>query len=113
MGYINDISPQELATLANIVAIALTEGRTADESNVLGNFTAAVGALILTIAAQQQSLEARLAAKEAKDTKDKNTKASKDKKETKNMKAAKDKKDAKEAKDTKASKTEKIELDNY
>ncbi|WP_315116445.1 hypothetical protein [uncultured Clostridium sp.] len=104
MSCINDISPQELATLANIVAIALTEGRTANESNVLGNFTAAVGALILTIAAQQQSLEAKLEAIKAKETKDKNTKASKDKKDTKNMKAAKDTKDTK---DTKASKTEK------
>ncbi|MBU5484680.1 hypothetical protein KQI86_10080 [Clostridium sp. MSJ-11] len=98
MGYINDISPQELATLANIVAIALTEGRTADESNVLGNFIATVGALILTIAAQQQSLEARLAAKEAKDTKDKDmkdTKTSKDKKDKKDKKGVKDAKDTK------------------
>ncbi|MEW9094915.1 MAG: hypothetical protein AB2417_07495 [Clostridiaceae bacterium] len=95
MGYINDISPQELATLANIVAIALTEGRTADESNVLGNFLAAVGALILTIAAQQQSLEARLAAKEARDTED--------------TKTSKDKKDKRGAKDMKATKTKENE----
>ncbi|MBL4937279.1 hypothetical protein JK636_16240 [Clostridium sp. YIM B02515] len=56
MSNFNSLSPTELAILADAVAIALTEGKSADEINVLGNFVAAVGALLLTIAAQGQSL---------------------------------------------------------
>lgn len=68
MSNFNSLSPTELAILADAVAIALTEGKSADEINVLGNFVAAVGALLLTIAAQGQSL------RDAADTKNKNNK---------------------------------------
>jgi hypothetical protein len=58
MDFINSISPTELSILANVVALALAEDKTTDEINVLGNFIVGVGGLLLTIAAQQQSLQA-------------------------------------------------------
>ncbi len=54
---LESISPGELSVLANIVALALAAD-SADENNVLGNFIVSVGSLLLTIAAQQVSLEA-------------------------------------------------------
>lgn len=68
MSNFNSLSPTELAILADAVAIALAEGKSPDEINVLGNFTAAVGAILLTIAAQNQSLST------AADTKNNNNK---------------------------------------
>lgn len=58
MDFLNSVSPNELSILANVIAIGLAEGKTADEINVLGNFIVGVGGLLLTIAAQQQSLQA-------------------------------------------------------
>jgi hypothetical protein len=58
VGFLKTMSPNELSLLANAVALAIAEDRTSDEINVLGNFFAAVGGLLSTIAAQQQSLEA-------------------------------------------------------
>ncbi|WP_102399279.1 hypothetical protein [Haloimpatiens massiliensis] len=60
MSDINDCSPKELAALAAVVAIALSENKNANELNVLGNFITGVGCIILIIAAQQQSLESIL-----------------------------------------------------
>ncbi len=68
MSNFNSLSPTELAILADAVAIALAEGKSSDEINVLGNFVSAVGAILSTIAAQDQSLRA------AADTKNNNNK---------------------------------------
>jgi hypothetical protein len=57
MSVIESSSPEELSILASAVAISLARDRTKDEINVLGNFTAAVGAILLTIAAQKESIE--------------------------------------------------------
>lgn len=67
----NYLSPNELSILANIVAIILAEGRSANEVNILGNFVSAVGSLLSTIAAQQQSLQ-DIKEKEAKNSKTNN-----------------------------------------
>jgi hypothetical protein len=54
----DSINPKELSILASAIAIALSEGRDADELNVLGNLIVAVGSIILTIAAQEQNIKA-------------------------------------------------------
>ncbi|AJA46513.1 hypothetical protein CPAST_c04130 [Clostridium pasteurianum DSM 525 = ATCC 6013] len=56
MSLFDSLTPKELNILVNIVAVALTEGNSADDNNVLGNFLTAVSANILVIAAQQQTL---------------------------------------------------------
>lgn len=56
MSIIESSSPEELSILASAVAISLARDKTSNEINVLGNFTAAVGAILLTIAAQQESI---------------------------------------------------------
>lgn len=58
MKLFNEICPNELAVLSTIVAIILSGDNSADDNNVLGNFLVAVGSIILTIAAQQQSINA-------------------------------------------------------
>lgn len=57
MALFDSLSPKELVILANLVALALTEGKSAEDNNVLGNFLTAVSGIILSIAAQQQHLE--------------------------------------------------------
>lgn len=57
MALFDSLSPKELVILENLVALALTEGKSSDDNNVLGNFLTAVSAIILSIAAQQQNLE--------------------------------------------------------
>ncbi|MBC2580578.1 hypothetical protein [Clostridium sp. DJ247] len=57
MSLFDSLSPKELLALANLVAFALSEERSADENNVLGNFVSAVGSIISSIAAQQQNLK--------------------------------------------------------
>ncbi len=54
---LNCISPEELALLANLIALELSRGKNANELNVLGNLVAAVGTILLTIAAQKRNLE--------------------------------------------------------
>ncbi|GAE00973.1 hypothetical protein CBO05C_0663 [Clostridium botulinum B str. Osaka05] len=54
---LNSISPEELALLANLIALELSKGKSVNELNVLGNLLAAVGTIISTIAAQKQNLE--------------------------------------------------------
>ncbi|WP_164509059.1 hypothetical protein [Clostridium rectalis] len=46
---------REIAVAANAIALILSKDKTADELNVLGNLIVAVGSLILTIAAQEES----------------------------------------------------------
>lgn len=60
MSDFSSFSPADLSVLASVIAIGLSEGRTPDEVNVLGNLIAAIGASMLTIAAQQQSLASAL-----------------------------------------------------
>lgn len=57
MALFDSLTPKELTILVGLVSITLTEGRSADDNNVLGNFLAAVAANILTIASQQQNLK--------------------------------------------------------
>lgn len=57
MSLFDSITPEDLSILANVVAISLTEGKSPDENNVLGNFLTAVSANILTIAAQQENFK--------------------------------------------------------
>lgn len=54
MTIIDDLSPEDLLILTNTIAISLSKDRSADETNVLGNFIVGIGCLMLTIAAQQQ-----------------------------------------------------------
>lgn len=54
---LNCISPEELALLANLIALELSKGKNANELNVLGNLLAAVGTIISTISAQKQNLQ--------------------------------------------------------
>ncbi|WP_368490721.1 hypothetical protein [Clostridium sp. BJN0013] len=56
MSLFDSITPKDLSILANLIALALTEGKSADENNVLGNFLTAVSADILNIASQQENL---------------------------------------------------------
>ena len=56
MSALSSISPTDLSILVNVVAIALAEGRTPDDLNVIGNSIVGIGSLLLTIAAQQQFL---------------------------------------------------------
>jgi hypothetical protein len=62
---IDNCSPEELLILANTIAISLSEGRTADDINVLGNLIVAVGSLMLTFAAQLQAIQSKQENKEA------------------------------------------------
>lgn len=58
MSEFSSLTPEDLALLSSVIAIALAKNRSADEVNVLGNLVAAVGAQLLTISAQDQSLRA-------------------------------------------------------
>lgn len=52
-------SAEQLSFLANLLAIAISKGKNADQLNVIGNFIVGVGGLILTIAAQIQACESK------------------------------------------------------
>jgi len=54
--FLDNVSPEDLLALTNIIAISLSKDRSADEINVLGNFIVGIGCLMLTLAAQQQFL---------------------------------------------------------
>lgn len=54
---LNCLSPDDLIVLSAAISIELSKGKTADELNVLGNFLVAIGSLLLTSAAQKQSLQ--------------------------------------------------------
>lgn len=55
MSYANSLTPEQLAILSSVVAVALAKNLNADEVNILGNFVAAVGATLLLIAAKLAS----------------------------------------------------------
>jgi len=52
-------SAEQLSFLANLLAVAISKGKNADQLNVLGNFIVGVGGLILTIAAQLEACETK------------------------------------------------------
>ena len=54
---LNCLSPDDLIILSTAISIELSRGKTADELNVLGNFLVAIGSLLLTSAAQMQSMQ--------------------------------------------------------
>ncbi len=56
---IDNLCPNDVMILANVLAISLSEGKNADELNVLGNLIVAVGSLMLTSAAQMQIITAK------------------------------------------------------
>jgi hypothetical protein len=64
---IDNLNPKDLMILANALAISLSDGKTADELNVLGNLIVAVGSLMLTGAAQMQNIASKEEAKKASD----------------------------------------------
>ncbi len=56
---IDNLCPNDLMVLASALAISLSEGKSADELNVLGNLIVAVGSLMLTSAAQMQNIASK------------------------------------------------------
>ena len=52
-------SAEQLSLFANLLAIAISKGKSSDQLNVIGNFIVGVGGLILTMAAQIQSCESK------------------------------------------------------
>lgn len=62
---VDNLSPNDLIVLANVLAISLSEGKSADELNALGNLIVAVGSLMLTSAAQMQNIASKEEAKKA------------------------------------------------
>ncbi|WP_242844543.1 hypothetical protein [Clostridium novyi] len=52
-------SAQQLAAASSLIAIVLSKNLNLEEINVLGNFIAAIGATLLTIAAQLAAEEAQ------------------------------------------------------
>ncbi|MBP2625945.1 MAG: hypothetical protein H6Q68_656 [Firmicutes bacterium] len=52
---IDAIGPNQLAILSALIAIELSEGKTINEINVIGDFLIAIGSVMTTIAAQQQN----------------------------------------------------------
>ncbi len=56
---IDNLCPKDLIVLANALAISLSEGKSADELNALGNLIVAVGSLMLTSAAQMQNIASK------------------------------------------------------
>ena len=52
-------SAEQLSLFAYLLSVAITKGKSADQLNVLGNFIEAVGAIVLTNAAQRESCETK------------------------------------------------------
>lgn len=59
MSHLKTFSTEELIALANLMAFSFAEEFDTDDLNVLGNWVTAVGAIMLTIAAQQQLLDTK------------------------------------------------------
>lgn len=55
--FLNHLTPNELAVIASLVGIYLSQGLTANQQNAIGNFLEAIGQIIQCIGAQQQNLE--------------------------------------------------------
>ena len=52
--FLCELSGKELSILTGVLGAAISEGLTADELNLFGNFIVALGSSILTIAASEQ-----------------------------------------------------------
>ena len=52
-------SGEQISIFANLLAIYISKGKSSDQLNVIGNFIVGVGGLLLTMAAQRQTCEAR------------------------------------------------------
>ncbi len=50
-------SAEQLSVFANLLAIAISKGKSTDQMNVIGNFIVGIGGLVLTMAAQMQACE--------------------------------------------------------
>jgi hypothetical protein len=59
VSHLKTFSTEELIALANLMAFSFAEEFDTDDLNVLGNWVTAVGAIMLTIAAQQQLLDTK------------------------------------------------------
>lgn len=57
MIHFDSVDPIELGVITDIIAVALAEGNSAVDNDVLGNLLVAIGSIILTIAAQQSAIE--------------------------------------------------------
>lgn len=64
MPFFDNIDPEQLLLFASFLAIAISEGRTAAELNVLGEFVSTLGDSISLIGEQKEFLEAAQEAKE-------------------------------------------------
>lgn len=68
MIFLDNLSPEDLLILTNAISVSLSEDKTADELNVLGNFIVGIGCLMLTLASQQQYLTILQEARNSKST---------------------------------------------
>ncbi|MGV8983738.1 hypothetical protein [Clostridium sp.] len=57
MKTLEEYTPNELATLAAIIGIAIASKYTVNQQNVVGNFLEGVGQILLLIAAQAQYIQ--------------------------------------------------------
>ncbi|GLC29518.1 DUF6774 domain-containing protein [Clostridium omnivorum] len=56
MLFFDDIEPEQLTLFASFLAVAISEGRTAGELNILGEFLSTLGDSVSLIAAQKEFL---------------------------------------------------------
>lgn len=56
MSLFDDIDPEQLTLFASFLAVAISEGRTASELNILGEFLSTLGDSVSLIAAQKEFL---------------------------------------------------------
>lgn len=57
MSYFDSLTPKEFVILSDLVAFILTEGKSADDNNMLGTFITNVGTSMLSIATKQERIE--------------------------------------------------------
>jgi hypothetical protein len=70
MSIFDNIDPEQLVLFSSFLAIAISEGRTADELNVLGQFVSTVADSISLIAAQKEFIITAQAVKEKESQKE-------------------------------------------
>ncbi|MDD3224977.1 MAG: hypothetical protein PHX70_09825 [Clostridium sp.] len=59
MSTLDNFSPNELALIASVVAIIISDGKSADDLNVLGIIISSIGSNISLIAAQRQFIQSK------------------------------------------------------
>lgn len=55
--FLNALTPNELATIASLAGLFLSQGLTSSQQNSVGNFLEAIGQIMQCIAAQAKYLE--------------------------------------------------------